>query len=98
MELTGFDSITMVTLILLTAAIYFIIILVFVNARRKYKGGVVERVITLIIGAIGLFLVADIALFLIPFYSFNMGYTIHVILKICAMSCLSVGWLEFVIR
>jgi len=98
MAQAGFDNITMTTLILLTAAIYFVIILVFINARRKYKGGVVERVITFIIGAIGLFLVADIALFLIPLYSFKMAYTIHVILKICAMSCLSVGGLEFVIR
>ncbi len=98
MAQTGIDNITMTTLILLTAAIYFVIILVFSNARRKYKGGVVERVITFIIGAIGLFLVSDIALLLIPLYSFNMGYTIHVVLKICAMSCLTVGGLEFVIR
>jgi len=98
MAQVNFNNITMTTLILLTAAVYFVILLVFFNARRKYKGGVVERVITFIIGAIGLFLVADIALFLIPLYSFDMGYTIHVILKICAMSCLSVGGLEFVIR
>jgi hypothetical protein len=98
MGVLNFDPITLTTLILLTAAIYFVIILVFMNARRKYKGGIVEKVITLIIGSIGLFLVSDIALFLIPIYSFKLGYTIHVVLKICAMSLLSVGGLEFFIR
>ncbi|MBN2419279.1 MAG: hypothetical protein JXL81_07830 [Deltaproteobacteria bacterium] len=81
-------------LILLTVAIYLIILFVFVNARHKYKGGIIGQVINLIITTIGFLLVADIALFLVPNYGFLTAYTINVIFKIIAMVSLAVGGLK----
>ena len=92
------DFTTMSIFVLLTLAIYLIIMVVFISARRKYKGGVVGQVIQFIIATIGFFLLADIALFLIPISGFQIGYTTHVILKICAMTCLTVGGLKFFVK
>lgn len=85
-------------LVLLTISIYVMIIIVFMNARRKYKGGLVEKVINFILGTLGFLLVADISLFLLPIYGYDVGYTIHVIFKIIAMTCLAVGGLKFFVR
>ena len=85
-------------MVLLTLAIYIVIIIVFLNARRKYKGGVVEKVINLIIATVGFLLVADLALFLVPLYSFNISYPVHVVFKIVAMTCLAVGGLKFFVK
>jgi hypothetical protein len=92
------DSTTLSIFVLLTFAIYMVIIVVFVSARRKYKGGIVGQVIQLIIATIGFFLLADMALFLIPISGFQIGYTTHVILKICAMTCLAIGGLKFFVK
>jgi len=92
------DFTTMSIFVILTLAIYLIIMIVFISARRKYKGGVVGQVIQFIIATIGFFLLADIALFLIPISGFQIGYTTHVILKICAMTCLTVGGLKFFVK
>jgi len=92
------DFTTMSIFVLLTFAIYLIIMVVFISARRKYKGGVVGQVIQFIIATIGFFLLADVALFLIPISGFQVGYTTHVILKICAMTCLTVGGLKFFVK
>jgi hypothetical protein len=81
-------------LILLTMAIYVVILIVFVNARRKYRGGVIGQVINLIIATIGFLLVADVALFLVPTYGFTVGHTVNVIFKIIAMVSLAVGGLK----
>ena len=89
-------SLTM--LILLTITIYLVINVVFLYARRKYVGGVIEKVINMIIATIGFFLVADVALFLIPIYGMNLGYTIHVVFKIMAMCSLAIGGLKFFVR
>ena len=62
----NFDLMAPSLMVLLTLAIYIVIIIVFLNARRKYKGGVVEKVINLIIATVGFLLVADLALFLVP--------------------------------
>jgi len=85
-------------LILLTVSIYIVILIVFFDARRKYKGGTIEKVINLIIATIGFLLVSDIALFLVPNYGFQISYTIHVVFKIIAMSFLAVGGLKFLSR
>lgn len=85
-------------LILLTVAIYIIILTVFVNARHKYKGGIIGQVINLIIATIGLLLVADIALFLVPTYGFLTAYTVSVVFKILAMLSLAVGGLKLFTR
>ena len=94
----SFDSLTLLIFILLTFAIYSIIIAVFINAKRKYKGGIVGQVIQFIIATIAFFLLADVALILIPQFGFQIGYTIHVILKICAMTCLAIGGLKFFVK
>ncbi len=94
----SFDFLTMLIFILLTFAIYSVIMAVFINAKRKYKGGIVGQVIQFIIATIGFFLLADLALILIPLFGFQMGYTVHVILKICAMTCLAIGGLKFFVK
>lgn len=94
----SFDFLTMLIFILLTFAIYSVIMAVFINAKRKYKGGIVGQVIQFIIATIGFFLLADLSLILIPLFGFQMGYTVHVILKICAMTCLAIGGLKFFVK
>ncbi|MDJ0828627.1 MAG: hypothetical protein QNI92_02180 [Desulfobacterales bacterium] len=94
----NFDLMAPSLMVLLTLAIYIVIIIVFLNARRKYKGGVVEKVINLIIATVGFLLVADLALFLVPLYSFNISYPVHVVFKIVAMTCLAVGGLKFFVK
>ena len=94
----SFDSSTLLIFILLTFAIYSVIIAVFINARRKYKGGIVGQAIQFIIATLIFFLLADVALILIPQFGFQTGYTIHVILKIGAMACLAIGGLKFFVK
>ncbi len=94
----GLDVMGTSVLTLLTIAIYLVIGTVFLNARRKYQGGVIEKVINLIIATIGCYLVADVALLLIPSYGFVIGYTAHVVFKIIAMVCLAIGGLKFLAR
>lgn len=94
----SFDSSTLLIFILLTFAIYSVILAVFINARRKYKGGIVGQAIQFIIATLGFFLLADVALILIPQFGFQTGYTIHVILKIGAMACLAIGGLKFFVK
>ena len=91
----SFDFLTLLILFILTSAVYCVIMAVFINAKRKYKGGIVGQVIQFIIATIGLFLLADVALILIPKLGFQIGYTVHVILKISAMTCLAIGGLKF---
>jgi hypothetical protein len=81
-------------LILLTIAIYIIILIVFFNARRKYQGGIIGQVVDFIIATIGFLLVADVALFLVPSYGFAIGHTVNVIFKIIAMVSLAIGGLR----
>jgi hypothetical protein len=92
------DSTALSIFALLTLAIYLVILVIFIRAGRKYSGGVVGQVIRFIIATIGFFLLADMALFLIPTSGFQIGYTIHVILKICAMTCLAVGGLKLFVK
>jgi hypothetical protein len=95
---TTFDKTSLTVLILSPATVYLVIFIVFMTARRKYKGGVVGDVINLITASVGLLLVADIALFLIPDYGFLKIYTIHVVLKILAMLTLAAGGLKFFVK
>ncbi len=82
----------------LMLAIYLIIILVFLFARRKYKGGLIETVINLIICTVGFLFVADLSLFLSYQYGLKLAFTIHVIFKIIAMVFLSVGGMKFFVK
>ena len=84
-----------VLLIFVMIAVYLIIIAVFLYARNKYKGGVIEKVINLIIWTEGFLLVADVALFLSTSYGWHVAYSAHVVFKIIAMVCLSIGGLKF---
>lgn len=95
-QLVGFTSSTL--LIVLTIAIYIVIILVFLYARRKYKGGLVEQVINLIIATIGFLLVSDVALFMVPQYGFELAHTVNVVFKIVAMITLAIGGLKFFVK
>jgi hypothetical protein len=92
------DFLTLVIFIVLTFAIYSVIMAVFINAKRKYKGGIVGQVIQFLIATIAFFLLADIALIFIPKFGVQVGYTAHVVLKICAMTCLAIGGLKFLAK
>jgi hypothetical protein len=96
-ELTGLTAALML-LITLTLAIYIVIIVVFFYARRKYRGGLVEQVINLIIATIGFLLVSDMSLFLVPVYGLLIAYTVNVVFKIIAMITLAIGGLRFFVK
>ena len=93
-----FNSTTFSILVLLTLAVYLVILLVFISASRKYKGGIVDLAIRFIIAGIVLFLLADAALFFIPVFGFQPGYTLHVFFKVSAMACLAGGGLKLLAR
>ena len=82
----------------LMLAIYLIIIIVFWFARRKYKGGLIETVINLVIFTVGFLFVADLSLFLSYQYGLKLAFTVHVIFKIIAMVFLSVGGMKFFVK
>jgi hypothetical protein len=98
MPTVSLDNMTLSILIILTVAVYVVIMVVFLIARKKYRGGVVDRVIRFIIATIGLFLLADITLILVPPLAIPWGYSVHIILKILAMTCLAKGGLELFAR
>lgn len=83
---------------LLNLAVYAVVMIVFIKARRKYKGGLVGKSIQFMIATIGFFLLADIALFLTPLSGLQVGYTLHIVFKICALSCLAIGGLNLFAR
>jgi hypothetical protein len=82
----------------LMLSIYLIIMIVFLFARRKYKGGLIETVINLIICTVGFLFVADLSLFLSYQYGIRLAFTVHVIFKIFAMIFLSVGGMKFFVK
>jgi hypothetical protein len=83
---------------LLNLAVYAVVMIVFIRARRKYKGGLVGKSIQFMIATIGLFLAADIALLLTPVSGPQIGYTLHMVFKICALTCLAIGGLNLFAR
>jgi hypothetical protein len=82
----------------LMLSVYLIIIIVFLFARRKYKGGLIETVINLIICTVGFFFVADLSLFLSYQYGIRVAFTVHMVFKIVAMVFLSVGGMKFFVK
>lgn len=82
----------------LMLAVYLIIMIVFLFARRKYKGGLIETVINLVICTVGFLFVADFSLFLSFQYGLKLAFTIHVIFKIISMIFLSVGGMKFFVK
>jgi ABC-type proline/glycine betaine transport system permease subunit len=89
------DHLIITVFIVLIIAIYAVILAVFFSARRKYRGGIVEKAIFYLIATIVLFLLSDIALFLVASFGIQWGYGIHLILKIVGMICLAKAGLEF---
>jgi hypothetical protein len=92
------DATSISILALLTVAAYAVIMVVFIKAGQKYKGGIVGKSIQFLIATIGFFLLADIALVLIPVSGLQVGYTLHLVLKVCALTCLAIGGLNFFAR
>jgi hypothetical protein len=92
------DMIGFVLWLGLMLTVYLIIIIVFLYARRKYKGGLIETVINLIICTMGFLLVADLSLFLVFTYGLKIAFTVHIVFKIVAMVFLAIGGLKFFIR
>ena len=82
----------------LMLAIYLIIIIVFLFARRKYTGGLIATVINLVICTVGFLFVADLSLFLSYQYGLKLSFSIHVVFKIVAMLFLSVGGMKFFVK
>lgn len=81
-------------LLMLSVTIYIIILIVFIHARLKYKGGLIEEVIKMIIGTTGFLLVSDISLFLSINFGLILAYTFSVIFKIIALIVLAIGGLQ----
>lgn len=92
------NNLMLTLFVLITVSIYILIIIIFMNARKKYHGGIIEKVINMIISTIGFMLVADIAFLLIPIYGFDISYQVNVIAKIIAITLLGVGGLKFLKR
>jgi hypothetical protein len=92
------NNLMLTLFVIITVSIYILIIIIFMNARRKYHGGIIEKVINMIISTIGFMLVADIAFLLIPIYGFDISYQVNVIFKIIAITLLGVGGLKFLKR
>lgn len=92
------NNLMLTLFVIITVSIYILIIIIFMNARRKYHGGLIEKVINMIISTIGFMLVADIAFLLIPIYGFEISYQINVVFKIIAITLLGVGGLKFLKR
>ena len=92
------DNLTLSILIILTVAIYVVILVMFIMVRRKYQGGIVDRVIRYVIAAIGLLLLADVTLILVLAFGLPWGYSAHIILKILALTCLTKAGLELFAR
>ena len=92
------NNLMLTLFVIITVSVYILIIIIFMNARRKYHGGIIEKVINMIISTIGFMLVADIAFLLIPIYGFEISYQINVVFKIIAITLLGVGGLKFLKR
>jgi hypothetical protein len=94
----GIDLMVPGILILLTMSIYVVIISIFLNGRQSYKGGILEQVINFVIATIGFLLVSDLSLFLVPYYGFNISFSVNVSFKILAMISLAVGGLRLLTK
>ena len=83
------------TIYLLMLVIYVIIIYIYDNARRKYKGGNIEMVIKLILINTFLLLAADYT-YLLGFLSPEIMSVLQTILRLAAMCALAFGGLRLI--
>ena len=83
------------TVMLLTLAIYVIILHIFERARKKFKGGNLEFVIKLIIVNNILLLAADYT-YLLKFLSEGTVYILHTLFRLSAMCAIAFGGVRLV--
>lgn len=88
----------LILLLLLSVSIYIVIIIVYIYARAKYKGGLIEQVLNMIIGTTGFLLISDISLFLTINFGLVFAYTASVIFKIFALIVLAIGGLRLFVE
>ncbi len=74
-----------------TLLIYLIIIFVFNKARKKYSGGRVGKVITLILVTVCLLFIADYVVILSSFIDRDILETIRALFRTAALSFLAYG-------
>ncbi len=79
------------TISVFTLVIYLIIIFVFNNARIKYAGGKVGKVINLILVTVCLLFLADYVVILQPFVGVEILDTIRALFRTAALSFLAYG-------
>ena len=85
------------TVYLFMLVIYVIIITIFDRARKKFKGGSLELVTKLIIANSILLLASDFTYFL-GFLGPNIPYVLNVIFRLSAMCAIAFGGLRLVIN
>ena len=85
------------TAYLFMLVIYIIIIYIFDRARKKFKGGTIEKVIMLIIINTILLLVSDFARFL-GFLGPEIAYMLQMIFRLAAMCAIAFGGLRLLIN
>ena len=79
------------TISVFTLVIYLIIIFVFNNARIKYAGGKVGKVINLILVTVSLLFIADYVVILEPMVDTELLDTIRALFRTAALSFLAYG-------
>ena len=79
------------TISVFTLVIYLIIIFVFNNARIKYAGGKVGKVINLILVTVCLLFLADYVVVLEPFMNTEILEIIRALFRTAALSFLAYG-------
>ena len=84
------------TVYLLMLVIYVIILYIFERARRKFKGGNIERVIRLIIINTVLLLCADY-ISLLGFLSADLTYILQTVLRLAAMCAIAFGGVRLIV-
>lgn len=82
--------------VLLMSVIYVIVLYIFERARRKFKGGNIEKVIRLIIINTVLLLCAEYVN-LLGFLSADMAYILQTILRLAAMCAIAFGGVRLIV-
>ena len=84
------------TVYLFMLVIYIIIIYIFDRARKKFKGGTIEKVIMLIIINTLLLLLSDFSHFF-GFLGPEIAYMLQMVFRLAAMCAIAFGGLRLII-
>ena len=84
------------TVYLLMSVIYVIVLYIFERARRKFKGGTIEKVIRLIIINTVLLLLADY-INLLGFLGADLTYILQTVLRLAAMCAIAFGGVRLIV-